>query len=77
MSEINIKGKWKVKGKKVSKALSPLIGCVYSGVLKFSGDPVVGILVEIYLTNDEAVLQTKQGCRVSADLLSLKSIVNE
>ena len=51
---------WKVKGRKVSKTSSPMIGMVYKGLDKFFGKQVVGVLVAIYEENDEAVLRTSE-----------------
>lgn len=77
MAEQDLRGKWKVKASKTSKKVSPLLGCVYQGVSKFSGVEVVGVLLQMYTENDEAVLQTREGRKVSTDLLTLKAIVNE
>ena len=65
---------WKVKGRKVSKASSPMIGMVYEGVDKFFGKQVVGVLVAIYEENDEAVLRTSEDKLTSVDKNSLKIV---
>lgn len=75
MSEMYIKGKWKVKGRKVSKTSSPMIGMVYEGQDKFFGKTVKGVLVNIYTDNDEAVLKTKEGVFSSVVKQSLKIVV--
>ena len=77
MADLNINKTWKVRGKKTSNKFPPIIGCVYEGVCKFFGKRVVGILLETYQENDEAVLKNKQGERISADLLTLKALVDE
>jgi hypothetical protein len=65
---------WKVKGRKVSKTSSPMIGMVYKGLDKFFGKQVVGVLVAIYEENDEAVLRTSEDKLISADKNSLKIV---
>ena len=77
MAEQDLRGKWKVKSQKINKTTSPLIGFVYEGTNKFSGSKVVGVLLEVYRDNDEAVLKTKKGQFVSTDLLTLKPIIDE
>jgi hypothetical protein len=74
MSELY--NKWKGKGRKVSKTLSPMIGIVYQGVDKFFGRDVVGVLVSIHNDNDEAVLRNKENKLVSVDIKSLKIVVS-
>jgi hypothetical protein len=70
MSELY--NKWKGKGRKVSKTSSPMIGIVYQGVDKFFGKTIVGMLVEMFDQNDEAILKTKENKLVSVDIKSLK-----
>jgi len=65
---------WKVKGRKVSKTSSPMIGMVYKGLDKFFGKQVVGVLVAIYEENDEAVLRTSEDKLTSVDKNSLKIV---
>lgn len=77
MAEQDLRGKWKVQSQKINKTVSPLIGFVYEGLNKFSGSKVVGILLQVYRDNDEAVLKTKKGELVSTDLLTLKPITDE
>jgi len=74
MAERNIKGTWKGKERKVSKPSSPMIGMVYEGVDKFFGKTVVGILVEMFDQNDEAILRTKDNKLISVDKKSLKIV---
>ena len=74
MSDQYIKGMWKGKGRKVSKTSSPMIGMVYKGQDKFFGKTVVGVLVEMFNQNDEAVLRTKENKLTSVDIKSLKAI---
>ena len=77
MAERNIKGTWKGKERKVSKPSSPMIGMVYEGVDKFFGKTVVGILLELYPENGEAVLKTKENKFVSVEKKSLKIVASE
>jgi len=74
MSEMYIKGKWKVKGRKVAKPSSPMIGMVYEGVDKFFGKKVIGVLIEMFDQNDEAVLRTIENKVTSVDKKSLKVV---
>jgi hypothetical protein len=74
MSERNIKGTWKGRDRKVPKPSSPMIGMVYEGVDKFFGKTVVGILVEMFDQNDEAVLRTRENKLTSVDKKSLKIV---
>ena len=66
---------WKGKGKKVAKAFSPMVGMVYEGQDKFFGKIVIGMLVEMFDQNDEAVLRTKDNKLISVDIKSLKAII--
>ena len=74
MSEQSIKGKWKVKGRKVAKPSSPMIGMVYEGTDKFFGKTIKGDLIEKFDQNDEAVLRTIENKLISVDKNSLKLI---
>ena len=74
MSEMYIKGKWKVKGRKVAKPSSPMIGIVYEGTDKFFGKTIRGVLIEMFDQNDEAVLRTIEKKLVSVDKNSLKLV---
>jgi len=74
MSDRDLRGTWKVKGEKVKKNFSPMLGMVYEGIDKFFGGQVVGVLVNVYTDNDEAVLRTKQGVFTSVDKQSLKIV---
>jgi len=65
---------WKVKGRKVAKTSSPMIGMVYKGLDKFFGKEVVGVLIEIYNENDEGVIKTSDNKVVSVDKNSLKLV---
>ena len=76
MAERNIKGTWKGRGEKVSKTSSPMIGMVYKGTDKFFGKTVIGILIERFDQNDEAVLKTIEGKYISADIKSLQIQLN-
>ena len=77
MAERDIKGTWKVKEQKVAKTFSPTIGMVYQGVDKFFGGTVVGILIQMFEENDEAILKTKENKLTSVDKNSLKIVVSE
>ena len=74
MGEQSIKGKWKVRGRKVAKPSSPMIGMVYESTGKFFGKTIRGVLVEMFDQNDEAVLRTKDNKLVSVDKNSLKLV---
>ena len=75
MAERDIKGTWKIKERKVAKTFSPTIGMVYEGRNKFFGGTVIGVLVEMFDQNDEAILRTKENKLTSVDIKSLKVIV--
>ena len=76
MSEQCIKGKWKLRApKKLPKSTTPMVGMVYEGVDKFFGRRTVGVLVEMFDQNDEAVLRTVENKLVSVDIKSLKVII--
>ena len=72
--ERNIKGTWKGKGRKVSKPFSPMIGVVYKGVGKSCGREEIGVLIEMFDQNNEAILRTKENKLISVDKRSLKAI---
>ena len=74
MAERDIKGTWKIKEQKVARTFSPMIGAVYEGQDKFFGGTVVGILVEMFDQNDEAILKTKENKLTSVDKNSLKIV---
>ena len=65
---------WKGKGKKVAKAFSPMVGMVYEGVDKFFGRRTIGVLIEMFDQNDEAVLKIANGKLVSVVKQSLKLV---
>ena len=65
---------WKGKGKKAAKAFSPMVGMVYEGVDKFFGRRTIGVLIEMFDQNDEAVLKIANGKLVSVDKTSLKIV---
>jgi hypothetical protein len=72
MSELY--NKWKGRGRKVAKSSSPMIGIVYEGQDKFFGERTIGVLVEMFDQNDEAVLRTKENKLTSVDKNSLKIV---
>ena len=65
---------WKVKGRKVARPSSPMIGMVYKGLDKFFGKEVVGVLIEMFEENDEGVIRTSDNKIVSVDKNSLKLV---
>ena len=75
MAEYDLRGSWTKKPKKASKSFSPMIGMVYEGQDKFFGKTVLGILVEMFNQNDEAVLRARGGVLISVDIKSLKIVV--
>jgi hypothetical protein len=78
MSEMYIKGKWKVKApKKIPKSSTPMVGMIYEGVDKFFGRRTIGVLVEMFDQNDEAIIRTKDNKLISVDKNSLKLVVSE
>ena len=75
MSEQCIKGKWKLRApKKLPKSTTPMVGMVYEGVDKFFGKRTIGVLIEMFDQNDEAVLRTIENKLVSVDKNSLKLV---
>jgi hypothetical protein len=52
-----------------------MVGMVYEGLDKFFGRRTVGVLVEMFDQNDEAVLRTVENKLVSVDIKSLKVII--
>ena len=74
MAERNIKGTWKGRGGKVSKTSSPMIGMVYEGTDKFFGKKIIGVLIEMFDQNDEAILRTVENNLISVDRNSLKLV---
>jgi hypothetical protein len=78
MSEMYIKGKWKLRApKKIPKSTYPMLGMVYEGVDKFFGKRTIGVLVEMFDQNDEAILKTIGNKLVSVDKTSLKIVVSK
>jgi hypothetical protein len=74
MAEYDLRGSWTKKPKEASKSFSPMIGMIYEGKDKFFGKKVLGILVEMFDQNDEAVLRCRGGVLVSVDKKSLKIV---
>ena len=75
MSEMYIKGKWKLRAPKtVPKSSTPMVGMVYEGLDKFFGRKVIGLLVQMHRENNEAVLRTKDNKLISVDKRSLKIV---
>lgn len=69
---------WKLKApKQIPKSTAPMLGMVYQGTEKFFGKKVIGVLVEMFDQNDEAVLRTIEGKLISADKKSLKIVVSD
>jgi hypothetical protein len=75
MSEQCIKGKWKLRAPtKLPKSSYPMVGMVYEGVDKFFGKRTIGVLIEMFDQNDEAVLRTVDNKLVSVVKQSLKLV---
>ena len=75
MGEQCIKGKWKLRApSKLPKSTAPMVGMVYEGLDKFFGRRTVGVLIEMFDQNDEAVLRTAVGELISVDKNSLKLV---
>ena len=74
MAERDLRGTWKGKEKKVAKIFSPMIGAIYKGQDKFFGREVIGMLIEMFDQNDEAVLRTVEGKVISVVKQSLKIV---
>ena len=69
---------WKLKApKQIPKSTAPMLGMVYQGKEKFFGKKVIGVLVEMFDQNDEAVLRTIEGKLISVDKKSLKIVVSD
>jgi hypothetical protein len=52
-----------------------MVGMVYEGVDKFFGKRTIGVLVEMFDQNDEAVLRAIDNKLISVDIKSLKVII--
>ena len=75
MGEQCIKGKWKLRApSKLPKSSYPMVGMVYEGVDKFFGKRAIGVLVEMFDQNDEAIIRTREGKLISVDKNSLKLV---
>ena len=75
MSDQYIKGKWKLRAPtKLPKSSYPMVGMVYEGVDKFFGRRTIGVLIEMFDQNDEAVLKIANGKLVSVVKQSLKLV---
>ena len=75
MADQYVKGMWKLRApKKLPKSTTPMVGMVYEGVDKFFGRRTIGVLIEMFDQNDEAVLKIANGKLVSVDKTSLKLV---
>ena len=75
MADQYVKGMWKLRApKKLPKSTTPMVGMVYEGVDKFFGRRTIGVLIEMFDQNDEAVLKIANGKLVSVDKTSLKIV---
>ena len=75
MSDQYVKGMWKLRAPtKLPKSTAPMVGMVYEGVDKFFGKRTIGVLVEMFDQNDEAVLRTVEDKLVSVVKQSLKLV---
>ena len=78
MADQYVKGMWKLRAPtKLPKSTAPMVGMVYEGVDKFFGKKVIGVLIEMFDQNDEAVLRTKDNKLTSVDIKSLKIKTDE
>jgi hypothetical protein len=80
MSEQVIKGKWKGVVTTPSISNLPTVGMVYSGVRnrgKQQSKVVVGILIEVYPDQNDAILRDKENFPHCVFLDSLKIIIND
>jgi hypothetical protein len=75
MADQYVKGMWKLRAPtKLPKSTAPMVGIVYEGVDKFFGRRTIGVLVEMFDQNDEAVLRTIENKLVSVVKQSLKLV---
>ena len=75
MADQYVKGMWKLRApKKLPKSTTPMVGMVYEGVDKFFGRRTIGVLIEMFDQNDEAVLKIANGKLVSVVKQSLKLV---
>jgi len=75
MADQYVKGVWKLRAPtKLPKSTTPMVGMVYEGVDKFFGRRTIGVLIEMFDQNDEAILKTANGKVVSVDKTSLKIV---
>ena len=75
MADQYVKGMWKLRApKKLPKSSTPMVGMVYEGVDKFFGRRTIGVLIEMFDQNDEAVLKIANGKLISVDKTSLKIV---
>jgi hypothetical protein len=75
MAEQCIKGKWKLRApSKLPKSSYPMVGMVYEGVDKFFGRRTIGVLIEMFDQNDEAIIRTREGKLISVVKQSLKLV---
>jgi hypothetical protein len=75
MADQYIKGKWKLRAPtKLPKSSYPMVGMIYEGVDKFFGKRTIGVLVEMFDQNDEAIIRTREGVLISVDKNSLKLV---
>ena len=73
MAERDLRGTWNKKPKVASKP-PPMIGAVYEGLDKFFGKKVIGVLIEMFDQNDEAVIRTIENKLISVDKKTLKIV---
>jgi hypothetical protein len=75
MADQYVKGMWKLRApKKLLKSTAPMLGMVYEGVDKFFGRRTIGVLIEMFDQNDEAVLRTIENKLISVVKQSLKLV---
>ena len=75
MADQYVKGMWKLRAPtKLPKSTTPMVGMVYEGVDKFFSKRTIGVLIEMFDQNDEAVLRTIEDKLVSVVKQSLKLV---
>jgi len=80
MSEMNIKGTWKGINTSPSISKDPVIGMVYEGKKnrgKGQSKTIVGILIEYYNNEGDAILRDSNNFPHSVALDSLKILLNK
>jgi len=80
MSEMNIKGVWKGVVTTPSISKGPTVGMVYSGSKnrgKGQGSTIVGILIEYFEAQGDAILRDSNNFPHCCSLVSLQILLNK